>query len=67
MHYTAPELIGNWNVKFSHECYKYENIFKSSIFNEGNIIATGGGESKKKAEQDVSKKALIHFNVITAF
>ena len=56
-----------FNVYPKYKTEKYENIFKSSIFNEENIIATGSGESKKKAEQDVSKKALIHFNVITAF
>ena len=33
--------------------------FKSSIYNGGKLIATGTGDSKKRAEQDVSKKALI--------
>ena len=50
---------------------KFENVFKSSILlkeeNGERRIAIGSGESKKKAEQDVSKNALIHFNVITAF
>jgi len=45
---------------------KYENIFKSTIYNGKNIVCVGSGESKKRAEQDVSKKALIYFNVITA-
>jgi ribonuclease-3 len=50
---------------------RFEKVFKSSIWlkeeNGESLIAVGSGESKKKAEQDVSKKALIHFNVITAF
>ena len=44
---------------------KYDDIFKSSIYNGERIVCIGEGSSKKKAEQDVSKKALIHFNVIT--
>ena len=56
-----------FSVYPTYKTEKYENTFKSSIYNEGKLIATGSGESKKRAEQDVSKKALIHFNVITAF
>ena len=44
-----------------------KTFLSSSIYNEGKLIATGSGDSKKRAEQDVSKKALIYFNVITAF
>lgn len=44
---------------------KYDDIFKSTIYNGERIVCIGEGSSKKKAEQDVSKKALIHFNVIT--
>ena len=44
---------------------KYEDIFKSSIIKDGNVITTGSGTSKKKAEQDVSKKTLMYYNVIT--
>jgi ribonuclease-3 len=44
---------------------KTDDIFKSVIYNGENIICIGEGTSKKKAEQDVSKNALIHFNVIT--
>jgi|TARA_B110000971_G_C20036918_1_gene514868 ribonuclease-3 len=46
---------------------KYDAVFRSSIFNGETLIKVGTGDTKKKAEQDVSKKALIHFNVITAF
>ena len=56
-----------FSVYPKYKTEKYENIFKSSIFNGGTLITVGSGESKKKAEQDVSKKALIHFNVISAF
>lgn len=56
-----------FNIYPKYKTEKYENIFRSSIFNGETLIKTGSGESKKKAEQDVSKKALIHFNVITAF
>ncbi len=41
------------------------NIFYSKLIHEENIIVTGSGNSKKKAEQDASRKALVHFNVIT--
>tara|TARA_B100000686_G_C16719271_1_gene933930 strand:- start:326 stop:1048 length:723 start_codon:yes stop_codon:yes gene_type:complete len=56
-----------FNMYPIYKTEKYENIFRSSIFNGDTLIKIGSGESKKKAEQDVSKKALIHFNVITAF
>ena len=53
-----------FNVYPKYKTEKYENIFRSSIFNGETLIKIGSGESKKRAEQDVSKKALIHFNVI---
>ena len=56
-----------FNVYPKYKTEKYENVFRSSIFNGETLINVGSGESKKKAEQDVSKKALIHFNVISAF
>ena len=56
-----------FNVYPKYKTEKYENVFRSSIYNGETLINVGSGESKKKAEQDVSKKALIHFNVITAF
>ena len=42
-----------------------EGDFISKIFKEDKMIIEGVGKSKKKAEQDVSRKALIHFNVLT--
>ena len=56
-----------FNIYPKYKTEKYENIFKSIILKNEHIVSVGTGESKKKAEQDVSKKALIHFNVITAF
>lgn len=55
-----------FSVYPKYKTEKYENTFKSTIYNGENIVCVGSGESKKRAEQDVSKKALIHFNVITA-
>lgn len=56
-----------FNLYPTYKTEKYDNIFRSNIFKGDTLIKVGTGESKKKAEQDVSKKALIHFNVITAF
>ena len=55
-----------FNIYPTYKTEKYDNIFRSNIFKGDTLIKVGTGESKKKAEQDVSKKALIHFNVITA-
>lgn len=41
-----------------------DNNFQSKLLHGDNIISTGCGNSKKKAEQDASRKALISFNVI---
>uniref|UniRef100_A0A6C0L1Q6 RNase III domain-containing protein n=1 Tax=viral metagenome TaxID=1070528 RepID=A0A6C0L1Q6_9ZZZZ len=49
--------------------YKTERIedigFRTEILKEGEIIIQGEGISKKKSEQDASKRALIFYNVIT--
>ena len=42
-----------------------EEIYYCDICLEGRVICKGEGSSKRKAEQDVSKKALIHYNVLT--
>ena len=63
----------NFKVHPKYETIKNEdkNNFISKIYrfdNENNIniyICSGEGESKKKSEQDASKNALIHFNVLT--
>jgi ribonuclease-3 len=50
---------------------KYQSIkneggdFTTYIFKDDEMIIEGFGKTKKKAEQDVSRKALIHFNVLT--
>ena len=54
-----------FNIYPKYETKKHENTFKSTIYKDDTIVSIGEGVSKKKAEQDVSKKALIHFNVIT--
>ena len=41
-----------------------DNNFNSKLLYGENIISTGNGNSKKKAEQDSSRKALISFNII---
>lgn len=55
----------NFKIYPKYETIKVDEIFQSKILKENNIICVGKGISKKKAEQDVSKKALIQFNVIT--
>ena len=54
-----------FNIYPKYETNKYDTIFKSILLKEDEVICTGCGDSKKKAEQEVSKKALKHFNVIT--
>ena len=54
-----------FNIYPKYETNKYESIFKSQLFHGDKLITIGSGNSKKKAEQDVSKNTLIHFNVIT--
>jgi ribonuclease III len=42
-----------------------DRIFTMGILDsKGDVLIQGSGKSKKKAEQDASKNALIHFNVI---
>lgn len=55
----------NFKLYPKYETTKVGEIFQSKILKEDNIITVAEGSSKKKAEQEVSKKALIHFNVIT--
>tara|TARA_B100001123_G_C15341762_1_gene1035289 strand:+ start:507 stop:1316 length:810 start_codon:yes stop_codon:yes gene_type:complete len=44
---------------------KKDNIFICELYYKDKLIITGEGMSKKKSEQDVSKKALIYFHVLT--
>lgn len=47
-----------------------KNIFISNVYRNNNknneiLIASGSGNTKKKAEQDASKNALIHYHIIS--
>ena len=55
----------NFKIFPKYETYKQDDIFHSKLLKENVIISSGEGISKKKAEQCVSRNALIHFNVIT--
>jgi len=44
---------------------KSDDKYYCSILLDGDTISTGMGGSKKKSEQDASKRALIKYNVIT--
>ena len=44
---------------------KEDDIFYCELYHKDKLLIKGEGMSKKKSEQDVSKKALIYFNVIT--
>ena len=58
----------NFSIYPKYETLKDDNnTFNSKLINsESNeIISIGNGNTKKKAEQDASKKALIQYNVIT--
>ena len=65
------DQISRYFQQAFHVYPKYQTIkneegdFTSKIFKEDKMIIEGVGKSKKKAEQDVSRKALIHFNVLT--
>ena len=41
------------------------NVFHCKIFKEDEYIQTGEGNTKKKAEQNASKNALIYYHVIS--
>ena len=42
-----------------------EEEFKCEILKEDEVICIGSGKTKKKAEQNASYNALVHFNVLT--
>jgi|TARA_B110001450_G_C17560273_1_gene456453 ribonuclease-3 len=50
---------------YKHSKSDETGLFLCELHHDGKLLLTGEGISKKKSEQDVSKKALIHFNVIT--
>jgi ribonuclease III len=53
----------NFRPLYKHR--KEDNKYYCELYFKDKLIMKGEGLSKKKSEQDVSKKALIHFNVIT--
>jgi ribonuclease III len=68
------QLLRYFQQEFGHPPkYKgimVEGVSKDRVFtvgvldSDGEVIIQGSGKSKKKAEQDASKNALIHFNKI---
>ena len=40
------------------------NIFKCNLYKDNKLISTGTGNTKKKAEQDSSRNALIKYGVL---
>ena len=57
----------NYKVYPTYRCEKNETSdeFECQIFKETELIESGTGVTKKKAEQDASRKALLHFHVIS--
>jgi ribonuclease III len=53
----------NEHPKYVHE--KINDKYYCNIVFKDDVICRGEGCSKKKSEQDVSKKALIYYNVLT--
>ena len=44
---------------------KEDDKFYCELYHKDKLLIKGEGVSKKKSEQDVSKKALVYFNVLT--
>ena len=57
----------NYKIYPTYKTIKNEekNIYECQIFKEDEYIETGYGNSKKKSEQDASKKALMKFCVLS--
>ena len=57
----------NFKVYPKYETTKNEekNIFECKLFRDEVYIRSGVGNTKKKAEQEASKNALIHYRVIS--
>lgn len=60
-------LQHNYKVHPTYHCEKNEtdDIFECELFREDELISQGQGSTKKKAEQDASRKALIYYHVIS--
>jgi ribonuclease-3 len=50
---------------YKHIKSEENSVFICELYHKDKLLITGEGVSKKKSEQDVSKKALMYFNVIT--
>ena len=50
---------------YKHTKVEEDGKFYCELYHKDKLLITGEGNSKKKSEQAVSKKALIYFNVIT--
>ena len=50
---------------YKHKKVEGDSKFYCDLYHKDKLLITGEGISKKKSEQDVSKKALIYFNVLT--
>lgn len=61
------QRISDDNIKpvYKHNKCEESGLFICDLYYKDKLIVKGEGISKKKSEQDVSKKALKHFNVIT--
>lgn len=59
------QQIDKSGVRPVYKHLKEDNKFYCELFYKDKLIIKGEGVSKKKSEQDVSKKALMYFNVIT--
>ena len=58
-------LQKNYKVYPSYQHEKKEDVYYCKLLQEDKVISVGEGNSKKRSEQEASRKALIHFNVLT--
>jgi ribonuclease-3 len=54
----------NFKLYPKYETIEKDNIFESKLYKEDELISIGTGDTKKKAEQNSSKNALIKYNVL---
>jgi ribonuclease-3 len=52
------------NPKYNDKGCIDDNIYRCELIFQDKIISRGEGKSKKKAQQDASKNALVHYNVL---
>jgi|TARA_B110000208_G_C11738407_1_gene418975 ribonuclease-3 len=55
----------NYKVHPTYVSVKEDNMYRCDILREATVVATGYGHSKKKSEQEASKRALIKFRVLS--